>query len=206
MDNYLATWLCGDDMGHQYCQISGKSDSTEFHNIYWKCVYCFYKTSILTQTNINYYFFTNLDVPTNVDGFNIKRFMEDVGIKIVKLKYSYAPPENWCTAWWVELFEFDILKYCKNIEGNWLILDADCIMRKSILPIYSIIEEDGGINFYAGYGIEDDINGLTLGGEREIYQDVFSETADGLHHRGGELIGIRSDKIEEMLSIYELLS
>ena len=104
---------------------------------------------------------------------NIKQYMEDAGIKIVKLEYSYTPPQNWCTAWWVELFEFDILKYCKNIEGNWLILDADCIMRKSILPIYSIIEEDGGINFYAGYGIEDDINGLTLEGEREIYQEVF---------------------------------
>ena len=73
------------------------------------------------------------------------------------------------------------------------------------MPIYSIIEEDGGINFYAGYGIEDDINGLTLGGEREIYQDVFGETADDLYHRGGELIGIRSDKIEEMVSIYEHL-
>ncbi len=84
---------------------------------------------------------------------NIKQYMEDAGIKIVKAGiFIYTTSKLVCTAWWVELFEFDILKYCKNIEGNWLILDADCIMRKSILPIYSIIEEDGGINFTQGMG------------------------------------------------------
>lgn len=205
MDNYLATWLCGDDKGHQYCQVSGESNSIEFQNTYWKCVYRFYKTSILTQKNIHYYFFTNLNVPINVDGLNIKCFMEDEGIEIVKLDYTYAPPENWCTAWWVELFEFDILKYCKNVKGNWLILDADCIIRKSLLPIYSIIEEDGGINYHAGYGIEHEINGLTIKEEREIYQDVFNDMADELYHRGGELIGIKYNKIEELLLIFECL-
>lgn len=204
MNNYLATWMYVEDKEKLYSQV-GKSGSESFNIVYWRCVYCFYKTSILTQKNIKYYFFTNIDVPENVDGFNLKQFMKFNNIETVKLQYTYAPPEDWCDSWWVEMFEFDILNYCKNIEGRWLILDVDCIMRKSLLPVFDIIEADGGINYHVGYSLEHNINGLTVKEEREIYENVFKEAANDLHHRGGEFVGIRSDMIEEMLSLYNIL-
>lgn len=207
MDNYLATWYFREDeeLGHKYCQVSGQAGTDAFNTIYWRCVYCFYKTSLLTQKNIKYYFFTNTEVPENVEGFNLKHFMDDNEIHIIKLEYTYMPPMNWCDEWWAELFEFDILKYCGDIAGNWLVLDSDCILRKSLKPVYELIQKDGAISYQRDYALNHDINGLTIKGEREIYEMVFGERADDLQHLGAEFIGIRSDRIGEMLSIYDIL-
>lgn len=204
MINNLATWLYLDDNEHIYYQV-GKSGSERFKTIYWRCVYCFYKSCIITQENVQYYFFSNVDVPEDVDGFNLRQFMEDNNIKTVKQPYTYAPPIDWTDAWWAELYEFDILNYCKNIEGNWLVLDADCIMRKPLTPIFDIVCTGGGINYRYEYGLDDNINGLTLRGEREIYEDVFKEEATDLYHMAGEFVGIKSDRIEDILSLYDLL-
>lgn len=204
MNHYLATWLYLDDNEHIYYQV-GKAGSERFKTTYWRCVYCFYQSCIITQKDVIYYFFSNVDVPEDVDGFNLRRFMEDNNIKTVKQPYTYAPPIDWTEAWWAELYEFDILNYCKNIEGNWLILDADCIMRKPLLPVFERIEKDGGVNYHYEYGLDDNLNGLTLRGEREIYEDVFKEAATDLNHMAGEFVGARPDRIEEILSLYHML-
>ena len=50
MANYLSTWMYVEDKadGGIYPQVGGASASQSVQNIYWRCVYVFFRTARLT--------------------------------------------------------------------------------------------------------------------------------------------------------------
>lgn len=210
MNNYLITWFYAEKIDDEsyYPSVGKNTSSPDFHEVYWKCVYDFFMSVILTQKtdNLNLLFFTNVQtLPKNINNINLETFFSTQNIKVVQLELTNKTPKDWYNAWRNQFFVFDILKYCQNLNGNILILDSDCLIRKSLMPIFNAIESNSIITYFCGHGSEEAINGISTSQMRKLYTDFFSEPSDSLVYCGGEFIGINSFIIPQMLEIYQEL-
>lgn len=137
MRNYIITWFYAESKGDEsfYPSVGGNTSSPEFQEVYWKCVYDFYYSALLTQHNDNtgYLFFTNVPtVSADIDGVDIRQFFSDNGIETVRLELTNKTPADWYGAWRNQFYLFDVLNHLKDIEGSHLILDSDCLIMKDL--------------------------------------------------------------------------
>lgn len=74
--NYVISWFYAENTEDEsyYPQVGGKSTSNKFQNIYWKCIYNFYYSSLI-YNKCEHIFFTNLNkLPRSIDGIDIENF------------------------------------------------------------------------------------------------------------------------------------
>jgi len=59
MSKYIATWVYLDapEEKSKYPNTGGDSTTTEFQEVYWRCVALFYETSLRFHKDINHIFF-----------------------------------------------------------------------------------------------------------------------------------------------------
>lgn len=210
MKNYLLTWFYAESKDDEsyYPSVGGSSSSEKFHEYYWKCIYDFYETVKITQdlNSINLMFFTNVDkLPENIGGIDFTKYFNDSNIKVIKLKLTNRTPKDWYGAWRNQFYLFDVLDYCKEFEGNYLILDSDCLIRYSLEPIFEKIERDSIVTYNCGHGFEQDINGISIEQMQNLYEEFFLEPATELSYYGGEFIAVNSRIIPKILDIYKEL-
>ena len=159
----------------------------------------------LTQKSerLSLLFFTNVtDIPNNIDGINLVTFFQEHNIEVIHLELTNKTPKNWYKAWRNQFYVFDVLNYCQRLDGNILILDSDCFIRKSLTPIFDAIEKNQIITYYCGHGVEEEINGISIAQMRQLFEEYLSEKGDSLVYCGGEFIGINSQIIPQVLELY----
>ena len=209
MKNYLITWFYAEKEDDEsfYPSVGGNTSSPKFQEVYWKCVYDFYKSAkLIGGKNIKFLFFTNVpNIPTDVDGVNISEYFKKAGIEVVQLELSNKTPKDWYGAWRNQFYLFDILQYLEGKEGNYLILDSDCIIRKSLSPVFKDIEKNKIITYDCKYSLVHDINGISINKMNELYKEFYNEEAYELSYKGGEFIGISGEIIKNILREYRLL-
>lgn len=176
--NYLITWFYAENKDDEsfYPSVGGNTSSPEFHRVYWKCIFDFYKSAILTNGHeISYMFFTNVPhIPTDVDGVNLEIFFREHDIRIKQLELSKRTPSDWYGAWRNQLYEFDVLRELSKEDGNsYLILDSDILIRKSLLPVFDDIAGNGAVCYECGYRVDQNINGISIEQMRSLYDEIY---------------------------------
>ena len=208
MNNYLITWFYAENKDDEsfYPQVGGKPSSFSFQTAYWECIYCFFRSAIITNgSSVKYLFFTNTDIPTDIDGVNIEQFFLENDIEVIKKDLSKKTPPDWYGAWRNQFYVFDILETLKDYYGNHLILDSDCIIAKSLDEVFEDINKLGNISYNVeGNGIHL-INGVTQPQMRQIYRDFFNvnSSCEDMFYCGGEIIAIKSELIPKVMEVFE---
>jgi len=79
-----------DDSEHAtfFPQIGLMSDNHTTRNVYWRCVVCFFATSLAVNPSRSHILFTNTYAPV-VDGVDINDFFEQSGIRIIRIPITY---------------------------------------------------------------------------------------------------------------------
>lgn len=155
-------------------------------------------------------FFTNVpNIPTDLDGVDLCCFFQKNNIEIVRLELTNKTPGDWYGAWRNQFYVFDVLTYLANFSGteenSYLILDSDCLIMSSLLPMFDAINKYKIITYNCGYGENHKINGITTCEMREIYKEFYNEDAHDLLYKGGEIIGIKGSIISKLLLEYKNL-
>jgi hypothetical protein len=105
----IATWFVADDAATAtfFPQVGSRSDAPETQAVYWRCVLCFYASSLVLNPAQPHVFFTNTALPT-IDGIDFAAVLvkegrggspadhlspaqgggRDVGQPILYLRYS----------------------------------------------------------------------------------------------------------------------
>lgn len=209
MRNYLVTWFYAEKEDDEsfYPSVGGNTSSPKFQEVYWKCVYNLYNSAKLVGgIDVKFLFFTNVpNIPTDVDGIDISEYFRQVGVDVVQLELSNKTPMDWYGAWRNQFYLFDILQYLEGLEGNYLILDSDCIIRKSLSPIFKAIEKNKIITYDCKYSFSHDINGISINKMNELYKEFYTEEPSKLSYKGGEFIGVSGEIIKNILREYSLL-
>lgn len=208
--NTIITWFYAEHKGDEsfYPSVGGNTSSPEFQKVYWRCVYAFYQSALLTQPKeTKYMFFTNVpNLPTELDGVNISDFMEKNKIEVCRRELSNRTPKDWHNEWRNQFYVFDVLEALQEMEGNFLILDSDILLRKSLAPLFDAVEQEGIVT-YDCKDFDDDhhINGPSNRQMRELYAEYYGEPAESLRYKGGEFIGINHRMIAPVLEEYRRL-
>ena len=209
MNNYIISWFYAENKEDEsyYPSVGKNTSSFEFQKVYWRCIYDFYRSAVITQQKeVKYLFFTNLEkLPKDVDGVDMEEFFLRYHIEIVRKELSCKTPSNWFFQFRNQFYVYDIIDHLKDIEGNHLILDSDCMFTRDISDLFALIEADGAAAYPVPHGDEYPINGINLNGMKRLYREFYSEDMDELEYLGGEFISFRNDLGQKIMDEFHYL-
>lgn len=168
--NVISTWIYLDnkESEQKFSQTHLLSSSKEHQDIYWRCVYVFFKIAIYTMGNdYEYILFTNFDGENLiVDDIDILKELRELNVNIINREFSYKLPKGYYGAWGNQLYEFDILdEFVKHYESSKLLmLDSDCMILKDISEIFEKLDNQKALTFrgeYKNYPKDEKIDGIT---------------------------------------------
>ena len=211
--NYICTWLYIEDKSDEsyYPQVGGSSSKIHVQNLYYKCVFNFFHSSIKFNKKNNYkhIFFTNnekLDVIINK--LNINTFLKENNIEVINLNLSNKTPIDWYGSWRNQFYIFDILTYIENTfeqEDNFLILDSDCVFTNSAKDIFSDISKYGNIAYNLYFNDNHSENGITPVEMAKLYNKIFNSNEKYISYYGGEFLGATYDSIKKINEKFKTL-
>ena len=100
---------------------------------------------------------------------------------------------------------FDILEYLEDSDGNYIILDSDCLIRKTLTPVFNSIAKNRIITYDCKYSLDHDINGISINEIKSLYKEFYNEDALELSYKGGEFIEISGKVIKDILREYRII-
>ncbi len=210
MKNYLVTWFYSEEANDAsyYPSVGGSSSSAKIQYIYWRCIYVFFRSALITNRDVitDFVFFTNVENLPTVDGVNFKEFFEENHIRVVLQELTRKTPKDWYGAWRNQFYLFDILKHFQDADGNILILDSDCVVNAPLKSLYEEIHEKGILTLPIDYSVKREINGCSIEQMREIYRRILkTPQSNGLLYMGGEFVAIRGDKTAPLMEMFETI-
>lgn len=194
--NVVATWMYttphGDKVLHS--QVGRDSDTQAVQNYYWRCVICLFESSRRLNRDARHLLFVNKRPPPTIDGVDIARCIDKLGIEIVELGHWSRPPRGYYREWNTQFITLDVLDWLASRvdeDDVVLVLDSDCVFHRPIdQEFLSAVRSHGALLMSLEYPPGTPINGLT----REELEDLSREYDPSLDpskpyvYSGGEFI------------------
>ncbi len=134
----IATWFVADRLGEEtsFPQVEGLSSSAKFQNTYWRCITCFFSSSLRHNVEAPHLFFTNTEIPV-VDGVDLSLLFRSWEIQIIRLPITFRLPRSATGSWGNQFYILDIIKYVAagKCSHNLIVLDCDCVWTKPLEQI-----------------------------------------------------------------------
>lgn len=198
MQTVISTWFVADDTANatELPQVTGKSSTQKFQDIYWRCIVGFFATSLIQNPDAKHVFYTNTQIP-DVDNVSLSDFFAAGNVEIVHLPIRHRLPRGISGAWGNQFYILDIIKnIASKADGDrHIVLDSDCVWAGSAARLEAIIDKNECATYTLG--IEEYPQGATINGvTREQMAAALSSwqpTADyriqtgGLDYQGGEI-------------------
>ena len=185
----IATWFVADKVGEEthFPQMEGVSSSALFQINYWRCIVCFFDSSLRKNADADHVLFTNAHIPV-VDGVDLASLFQSWKVQVIQLPISHRLPRQSIKEWGNQFYILDIIKYvaAKKIWNKLIVLDCDCIWRKSADSMLDAIDRHGCLTYTLSdrdYAWDASINGAT---RQEMALALQKWTADcGIHADSG---------------------
>ncbi|WP_412068171.1 hypothetical protein [Rubrivirga sp. IMCC43871] len=193
----ISTWFYAEQEGEEsvYPQVGGRSSSTWFQAVYWRCVVDFFAASARVNPDVEHRLYTNVDTIPDVEGFDTGAFLARLGVEIVVLPYAMRPPAGYFGAWANQFYVLDVTAHLAETLGPddvGLLLDSDCVFTRPVGPLADAAREHGALTFNAQIGPDEEQNGLTPREMGQIYQSLGGGSGDGADpipaYVGGEIV------------------
>ena len=202
----IATGMCCDTEEREsvYGQVVGRSSSTQFQAVYWRCVVLHFASSVRNNPTARHLLFTNAKEVPKLGEFDTAQFLSKLGVKIVHVPFTYVPPQGFFGAWSSTFYKFDIIKYfaetCSDDE-LCISLDSDCIWVGSADRLASDLERDGLVNYDLELTETEDINGWSRCDLRTAYAELGVDTQGSIpNYYGAELIAADGKQIKRLFA------
>ena len=90
-NDLIATLLVLDRPGDAsvFPQVGLDSSGRAFQDVYWRCVACFFASSVRQNPGCRHALFTNADVVPAVDGFDIGELLHRLGVEVVRIPITH---------------------------------------------------------------------------------------------------------------------
>ncbi|HEX8299782.1 MAG TPA: hypothetical protein VF594_11530 [Rubricoccaceae bacterium] len=177
----IATWLYAESADEQshYPQVVGKGapSSARFQAVYWRCVALFFATSQRQNPGARHVLYTNADRVPSVDGHDLGALLERWGVEVVRLPYTFQPPEGYFGAWRNQFYVFDIIRdLAARLEDDevGLVLDSDCVWVRPGERLVAATRRAGALTYDLGIDPDEVQNGLSQTDARALYAEVLA--------------------------------
>ena len=194
----VSTWFYAEREGEEsvYPQVGGRSSSTWFQAVYWRCVVDFFATSARVNPGAVHRLYTNVDAVPDVDGLDTGAFLRRLGVETVVLPYVSRPPDGWFPAWANQFYVLDVAAHLAETlptsDAVGVLLDSDCVVTRPVGPLVEAARHHGALTLDVGIGPDEDIHGLTPRQMGRLFAELEGAGGDGeapaATYSGGELL------------------
>ncbi len=176
----VATWLYAEPEAEQslYPRVTGEggSASAQFQAVYWRCAVASLATSRRMNPGAQHVFYTNLGALPVVDGHDLTALFAAWDVEVVRLEYSFLPPEGYYGQWRSQFYVFDILRHLAGrlADGDVaVLLDSDVVWARPATRLVAATRRAGALTY--DVGLEPDLpeHGLSLREMGGLYAEVL---------------------------------
>ena len=176
----IATWLYAEPEAEQslYPRVTGEGGSAtdQFQAVYWRCAVASLATSRRTNAGAQHVFYTNLGALPTVDGHDLGALFAAWNVEVVRLPYSFLPPDGYYGQWRSQFYVFDILRHLAGrlADGDVaVLLDSDVVWARPADRLVAATRRAGALTY--DVGLEPDLpeHGLTLLEMGALYAEVL---------------------------------
>ena len=201
----ISTWFYAEREGEEsiYPQVGGRSSSTWFQAVYWRCVVDFFAASVRVNPDAVHRLYTNEPTIPDIDGFDTAGFLERHGVEHIVLPYASKPPAGYFGAWANQFYVLDVATHLADTlpeaDAVGILLDSDCVFTRPVGPLVEAARTHGALTFDARIGPDEEQNGLTPRQMGRIYADLGGFSGDGADpipaYVGGEIVAGTRDAL-----------
>lgn len=202
----ICTWFVADADSDAtfFPQIGTRSNTPEAKAIYWRCVACFYVSSVILNPGRAHLFFTNTALP-EVDGVSFATLFERLGVKVVTLPITYRLRTGTVTSWGNQFYILDILEWFARSAhyDRAIVLDSDCVWVKPIDAIEAAIDRYGALTYELGHSEHaesEEINGLSRAGMARFLAALGGPRCEAIPYHGGEIVAATHNEIVRIVA------
>jgi len=214
---WISSWFYSAPDGEKiyYPGVGSDSDTWDYKNIYWNCLYSFYESAVKhcisnSRYEFEFIFFVNDSLPDDSlykNGFSPIKFFNDRKIRIVKYDPLHVNNTDSLRMFGTTQFAlidiFDIASKLIDNDDLFMIFDSDCIFVKSIPEIsYEELSLCGTQILKNHWSPDEVLNGAITNKEFNAIASKFINDLDGPinHYVGGEFFGFKGGKLQDFLS------
>jgi hypothetical protein len=216
----IATWFVADKPGEEtsFPQVGGVSSSVEFQETYWRCIVCFFESSLRHNAGVPHLLFSNQEPPV-VDGIDLVGLLQGWGVQIILLPITFRLPRG-VRSWGNQFYILDIIKYlaANKCTDNIIVLDCDCVWTKPAEQMSEAISRYGCLTYTLDdehYRWDQPINGVTRQELATALQkwttycgiddDSERQNLPFIHYHGGEVFAATKLACCHLASLIESL-
>jgi hypothetical protein len=196
----IATWFVADDAATAtfFPQVGSRSDAPETQAVYWRCVLCFYASSLVLNPAQPHVFFTNTALPT-IDGIDFAAVFARWKVAVVRLPITYRLPKGAVEMWGNQFYIFDILAYLSRHGTNarHVVLDSDCLWLKPVNALADTIDRHGVATYQIGadeHAMDMIINGRSRADLARYIRARGGKTGEHANYLGGEIFAATQEQ------------
>lgn len=209
MKPIVATWILLDsaDEASYYPQTGVKSSaSTRVHEIYWRCVACFFATAFrITGNACRFVLYTSGRTLAPLDVHSI---LAEAAVEIEYVPLTYLPPQNYLTMWRNQFYILDIIRHLVT-DGqvtDCLVLDSDCLFVSGLSPVFERLRTEEVLTYSLELPLTEDINGLTRLQMRDLFGELFGRRLEEPpEYFGGEIFAANARGLRRLNEEIDLL-
>jgi hypothetical protein len=203
-DVVISTWYVsdGEEEATYFPQIGLKSNAPDAKAVYWRCVLCFFASSIAVNPQASHVFFTNSELPV-IDGLDVAFAFKQWNVRTVNLAIQHRLPVGQVGEFGNQFYIFDILCHIARFEqdGCYIVLDSDCVWIQPVSAISEAAKRYGVLTYLLDesiYSPTQPINGLTRQGMARFLKSISNGAQDTVPYCGGEIFAATHTEISRL--------
>ncbi|MEP7142928.1 MAG: hypothetical protein ABI707_08660 [Ferruginibacter sp.] len=213
MKNIIATWICIDDKtnGTYFPSAKGNSADHSVQDIYWRCICTFFWSARFHHPVADLALFSNQDQMPDIENVYLGEVLKKLGVKIYVTPFEYITPAGYYGEWRNQFYEFSIFNFICNHkdfddEDGFLLLDSDCIITKSLSPLFKCLQEQSCITYRIDYDVDHNINGNSRKEMKAIFEELSSIKLDDFPaYHGGEFYASTIQIIKKLVPDFKIV-
>jgi hypothetical protein len=199
----IATWLVADTPADQtdYPQVPGNSATIAFQAIYWRCVVCFFATSVKMQVPARRILFTNVESVPAVDGYDLNTVLSDLGVEVIYLPITHRLRRSAVASWGNQFYILDIIhEAAKRLQfESFIVLDSDCVWVRPAEDFLGDLVRFGVLTLDLAHREDELINGISRQDLRQVAQVLSGKPVTHVpHYVCGEIFACSRERIDEV--------
>ena len=202
----IATWLIADSASDasSFPQAGLDSSSSKFQAVYWRCVACFFATSMRIGNDARHILFTNVDRLPQIDGVSIADFLEHLGVEVRTLPITHRLGKEKVAIWNNQFYILDILSdlHDRYEFDRVAILDSDCVWVRNAEEFAADITRRGILTLCIPYASDFKVN---KGSRQDLRRAALQLAEKSLtrvpYYAGGELFAATSENVARVTGL-----
>ena len=207
----IATWFVADspEEGTFFPQLGTTSDAPEAQAAYWRCMTCFFASSLAVNPGARHIAYTNTVVP-RVDGIDIAALLAGWGVEVQALPIGWRLPRGAVSAWGNQFYVFDVIRHFVQARpaDRLILLDSDCVWLRGADAIERAIDQHGALTYLLGedeYPAASEINGLSRQSMARFLEANGGPSRTEIPYFGGEIYAANLATSAQVIEIAERL-